>query len=52
MRLHRPDLRELTGGSGIQWPCNDQYPEGKERLYTDGVFSTERRPMRDIRPRP
>jgi anaerobic selenocysteine-containing dehydrogenase len=31
---------KLTGGSGIQWPCNDQYPNGKERLYTDGVFST------------
>jgi ferredoxin-nitrate reductase len=31
---------KLTGGSGIQWPCNDQYPDGKERLYTDGVFST------------
>ncbi len=21
---------------GIQWPCNEQYPEGKKRLYTDG----------------
>ncbi|HST06229.1 MAG TPA: molybdopterin dinucleotide binding domain-containing protein, partial [Chloroflexia bacterium] len=31
---------KLTGGSGIQWPCNEQYPDGKERLYTDGVFST------------
>lgn len=25
---------------GIQWPCNDQYPNGRERLYTDGVFPT------------
>ena len=27
-------------GSGIQWPCNDQYPDGLERLYTDGKFNT------------
>ena len=25
---------------GIQWPCNEQYPNGKERLYTDGMFPT------------
>lgn len=25
---------------GIQWPCNEQYPNGKERLYTDGRFHT------------
>lgn len=25
---------------GIQWPCNEQYPNGKERLYTDGIFNT------------
>ncbi|WP_460924831.1 molybdopterin oxidoreductase family protein [Pontibacter brevis] len=31
---------KLTGGSGIQWPCNEAYPEGKERLYTDWVFNT------------
>lgn len=31
---------KLSKGSGIQWPCNDQYPEGKERLYTDGIFKT------------
>jgi anaerobic selenocysteine-containing dehydrogenase len=30
----------LAGGSGIQWPCNDEHPDGKERLYTDGVFNT------------
>jgi len=29
---------KLTGGSGIQWPCNEQYPNGKERLYEDGIF--------------
>jgi anaerobic selenocysteine-containing dehydrogenase len=31
---------KLTGGSGIQWPCNEQYPDGAERLYTDGIFNT------------
>ncbi|KFG84856.1 hypothetical protein MANI_115324 [Metarhizium anisopliae] len=30
----------LTGGSGIQWPCNGQHPQGKERLFADGVFFT------------
>ena len=24
----------------LQWPCNDRYPDGCERLYVDGVFST------------
>jgi predicted molibdopterin-dependent oxidoreductase YjgC len=23
---------KLTGGSGIQWPCNEQYPKGRPRL--------------------
>jgi ferredoxin-nitrate reductase len=32
---------KLTGGSGIQWPCNDDHPEGKERLFDDGVFFTD-----------
>lgn len=31
---------KLTGGSGIQWPCNEQSPEGADHLYTDGVFNT------------
>jgi len=31
---------KLSAGSGIQWPCNDQYPDGKERLYEDGRFNT------------
>lgn len=31
---------KLRGGSGIQWPCNREAPEGTERLYTDGVFNT------------
>ena len=31
---------QLTGGSGIQWPCNDRFPNGTPHLYTDGVFNT------------
>ncbi|NLZ30876.1 MAG: molybdopterin oxidoreductase family protein, partial [Methanomicrobiales archaeon] len=29
---------KLTGGSGVQWPCNAEHPDGTERLYTDLVF--------------
>lgn len=25
-------------GSGIQWPCNAEHPDGTERLYADGKF--------------
>ncbi len=32
---------KLRGGSGIQWPCNDDAPHGTERLYTDGIFNTD-----------
>jgi anaerobic selenocysteine-containing dehydrogenase len=32
---------KLTGGSGIQWPCNDENPAGKERLCEDGTFNTD-----------
>lgn len=31
---------KLSRGSGIQWPCNDEHPEGTEHIYTDGVFNT------------
>ena len=31
----------LRGGSGIQWPCNDENPQGRERLYGNGVFPTD-----------
>lgn len=31
---------KLSGGSGIQWPCNEQYPDGAEHLYTEGWFNT------------
>ncbi|WP_091376590.1 molybdopterin oxidoreductase family protein [Geodermatophilus sp. DSM 45219] len=29
---------KLRGGSGIQWPCTDEHPEGTERIYVDGQF--------------
>jgi len=29
---------KLRGGSGIQWPCNAEHPDGAERLYTDAKF--------------
>jgi ferredoxin-nitrate reductase len=32
---------KLRGGSGVQWPCNDEHPDGTEHLYTDGVFNTQ-----------
>jgi len=31
---------KLSGRSGVQWPCNERYPEGKERLYDDFHFPT------------
>jgi ferredoxin-nitrate reductase len=31
---------KLSQGSGVQWPCNNENPDGKERLYEDGVFNT------------
>ncbi|WP_367138281.1 molybdopterin oxidoreductase family protein [Saccharothrix sp. HUAS TT1] len=29
---------KLRGGSGIQWPCDEEHPDGTERLYVDGAF--------------
>jgi ferredoxin-nitrate reductase len=31
----------LRGAGGIQWPCNDQHPDGAERLYADLTFNTD-----------
>lgn len=31
----------LRGGSGIQWPCTADEPEGRERLYAGGRFNTD-----------
>ncbi|GGK60967.1 molybdopterin oxidoreductase family protein [Streptomyces flaveus] len=28
----------LRGGSGIQWPCDAEHPDGTERLYSGGAF--------------
>ncbi len=33
------DKIEALGG--IQWPCNEAYPNGKVRLYEDGFFNTD-----------
>jgi ferredoxin-nitrate reductase len=30
--------QRLRGGSGIQWPCTADTPDGTERLYSDGRF--------------
>jgi anaerobic selenocysteine-containing dehydrogenase len=32
---------KLTGGSGLQWPCNEDNPFGTERLFSDGKFFTD-----------
>jgi anaerobic selenocysteine-containing dehydrogenase len=29
---------KLRGGSGIQWPCTAEHPDGTERIYVDGQF--------------
>jgi ferredoxin-nitrate reductase len=31
----------LRDAPGIQWPCTEDAPDGTERLYADGVFSTD-----------
>jgi ferredoxin-nitrate reductase len=31
---------KLRGSPGIQWPCNYEHPDGRERQYEDGVFNT------------
>jgi anaerobic selenocysteine-containing dehydrogenase len=31
----------LRGGSGIPWPCNEEYPDGRARLYENGIFPTD-----------
>jgi len=28
---------KLRGGSGVQWPCNEEAPDGTERLYGNGI---------------
>jgi anaerobic selenocysteine-containing dehydrogenase len=29
---------KLRAGGETQWPCNEQYPDGRERLYTEQEF--------------
>jgi ferredoxin-nitrate reductase len=31
---------KLSAGSGIQWPCNEQHPDGASHLYPDYQFNT------------
>ena len=31
---------QLSGASGIQWPCTPDHPHGTTHLYADGVFPT------------
>jgi len=31
---------KLTGGSGIQWPCDERTGTSRERLYEEGIFPT------------
>jgi anaerobic selenocysteine-containing dehydrogenase len=33
--------QRLRGGSGIQWPCNETYPDGTVRLYQEAIFPTD-----------
>ena len=42
---------KLRGSSGIQWPCNDEHPDGTERLYADGRFFADAGLLRGVRPR-
>jgi anaerobic selenocysteine-containing dehydrogenase len=32
---------KLRDSGGIQWPCNEEHPDGTERLYEDGQFWAE-----------
>ena len=32
---------KLSEGGGIQWPCNEEHPNGTRHIYTDGVFNTD-----------
>jgi predicted molibdopterin-dependent oxidoreductase YjgC len=41
---------KLSEGSGIQWPCNEQFPDGAVHIYTDGKFNTGYRLLRNVWP--
>lgn len=36
---------KLTGGSGIQWPCNEEYPNGRPRLVSQTMVMPHRRAL-------
>ncbi len=36
---------QLSGGSGIQWPCTTDHPHGTTHLYADGIFPTAPKPV-------
>ncbi len=38
---HAITHEKLTGGSGIQRPCTEEYAPVKERLFEDGIFITD-----------
>ena len=53
LRLQRPELRRsCTGGSGIQWPCNEEHPDGDRTALHRLRVHDRRRRVRDVRPRP
>lgn len=31
---------KIAAASGIRWPCDERYPNGRERLYEDGTVNT------------
>jgi ferredoxin-nitrate reductase len=33
--------QKLSEGSGIPWPCNEQYPDGEPRSYKSLIFPTD-----------
>lgn len=33
--------KKLIGGSGVQWPCTADRPNGTERLYEGGMLFTD-----------
>jgi predicted molibdopterin-dependent oxidoreductase YjgC len=38
----RMTYRRLEDRGGLQWPCNDDHPEGTPRLYAELDFPTQR----------
>jgi predicted molibdopterin-dependent oxidoreductase YjgC len=34
-------LEKMLDQGGLQWPCNEENPEGSDSLYTDGIFKSD-----------